>query len=135
SEGQSMRDVSGVTGAGPIWQEIMMYLHQTHDSPHPTPAAGVVAQRVSFANALEPTRVDYFLEGMAMRHVGLAKQATAAAAVARIVEPVSDTVIALDPDIPSGHQRLLLKAVGLDDRGRQKVTWRIKGTTIAEHAT
>jgi penicillin-binding protein 1C len=39
-----MRNVSGVTGAAPIWGDIMAWLHRTTPSPAIEPPAGVLEQ-------------------------------------------------------------------------------------------
>ena len=47
---------------------------------------------------------------------------------ARITEPATGTIIALDPDIPPKHQRLRLAAQGPD----QSLRWRIDGKDFAK---
>lgn len=41
TEGRSMRDVSGVTGAAPIWHEVISQLHEDLPSRQPTAPAGL----------------------------------------------------------------------------------------------
>jgi penicillin-binding protein 1C len=49
ASGAPMWDVSGTTGAAPIWAAVMNYLHRSMPSRAPTPPAGVVQAAVSFA--------------------------------------------------------------------------------------
>lgn len=106
-EGDSMRAVSGTSGAAPVWRDVMLALH--HDQPGKSPArpAGIVSERVSFASAdlgtSESPRTDYFLAGMAQ---GKQTMAPPEARRPRITNPVSGSVFALDPDIPSSRQRM-----------------------------
>ena len=37
-DGSAMRGVSGVTGAGPLWNRIMLHLYERNDEPPPFPA-------------------------------------------------------------------------------------------------
>src|SRR5262249_15397706 len=82
--GEPMHNVSGVTGAAPVWVETMEALHRTTPSPAPTPPPGLVSARVAFAGEVEPSRRDWFLAGT--EPVGAA--ATVPAHTARIVTPV-----------------------------------------------
>jgi penicillin-binding protein 1C len=104
--GEPMRNVSGVTGAAPVWVDVMGALHRAVASPVPAPPAGVVAARVAFAGDVEPARRDWFLRGT--EPVGVA--ATVSTHRARIVAPVSGTVIAIDPEIPRDRQRVAFEA-------------------------
>jgi penicillin-binding protein 1C len=117
--GAPMRDVSGVSGAAPVWQEIMNRLHRGTPSRAPAPPPGVVARRVQFEPALEAARDEYFLAGTEMAAVRIA----VAPARARIAYPDDGTIIALDPDIPAAQQRVALRASGAGAGG----SWRIDG--------
>lgn len=61
--GEPMRDVGGVTGAGPVRLDVMSWLHRRTPSPPPPPAAGVVARPVAFPRQIEPDRVEWFVAG------------------------------------------------------------------------
>ena len=61
--GEPMRDVSGVTGAAPVWLEMMDWLHRASPSEPPAPPAGVVATTVSFPGDVEPPRREWTLAG------------------------------------------------------------------------
>jgi len=108
--GEPMHNVSGVTGAAPVWVDVMGALHRSAPSPAPAPPPGVVTARVAFAGDVERERRDWFLHGT--EPAGAAT--TAPAHAARIVAPVSGTIIALDPDIPGDRQRVAFEADGAE---------------------
>jgi penicillin-binding protein 1C len=106
-EGDSMHDVSGVTGAAPVWQQIMEALQAGRPSPPPPAPAGVTTARARFAPAIEPARDEWFVRAPP------ASDAIAAAGErARIASPANGMVIAIDPDIPPRLQRVPLAARG-----------------------
>jgi penicillin-binding protein 1C len=134
ASGASMWDVSGTSGAAPVWAEVMRFLHAREPSRAPRPPAGLVEAQVTFGpgadgNALEAARSEWFLQGteqplFALDNAGAGTPAGAAAAP-RITAPSDGTIIALDPDIPPLHQRVRFEAEG---RG---VQWRIDGKHFA----
>lgn len=113
SQGASMRDVSGVTGAAPIWHDIMAFLHAETSSFPPAPPPGVNALRVEFEGQMEAARVEYFLPGTELARVEHAH--VRARRVPKIVSPVSGAVLALDPDMPLSNQGLALRASSASD--------------------
>jgi penicillin-binding protein 1C len=133
ASGESMWDVSGTSGAAPVWAEVMRFLHAREPSRAPGPPAGLVEARVAFGpgadgNPLEAARGEWFLQGteqplFALDGGGAGTPANAAAA--RITAPAEGTIIALDPDIPPLHQRVRFESEG---RG---VQWRIDGKHFA----
>jgi penicillin-binding protein 1C len=102
-EGDSMHDVSGVTGAAPVWQELMAALHAGLPSRSPAAPEGVTAALTSFSPSVEPPRREWFI-GNNRTHKVVA--VSARSEIARIVSPANGMVIAIDPDIPMSHQRL-----------------------------
>jgi penicillin-binding protein 1C len=108
-EGDSMHDVSGVTGAAPVWAELMENLHRDGAAMPPHPPKDVVAMPVTFTPALEAARVEWFVAGTEHADV---RGVAPSAALARIESPTSGTVIALDPDIPESAQRVPIRARG-----------------------
>ena len=147
ASGAPMWDVSGTSGAAPIWAAVVQHLHAHTPSRAPAPPPGLVQAQVAFGNALEAPRSEWFLQGTqqaifaidsvadgaqeagARGQKGLKKIAAAANnSTARITEPAPGTIIALDPDIPPKHQRLRLAAQGPD----QNLRWRIDGKDFAK---
>jgi penicillin-binding protein 1C len=108
-EGDSMKAVSGTSGAAPVWRDVMMALHRATPGQAPTRPAGIEAKRVSFANNVEPPRSDWFLMGTAQSAQAFAP---ATSRRPRIINPVSGSVFALDPDIPIDRQRMGVAVTG-----------------------
>src|SRR6266700_7898311 len=104
-----MRNVSGVTGAAPVWLEVMARLHEKTPSEAPAPPLGVVSREVAFALGVEPARREWFREDTEPAATDRGERALTAVQ-ARIVAPVGGTILALDPDIPAGRQRVPFEA-------------------------
>jgi penicillin-binding protein 1C len=123
SSGAPMRDVTGITGAAPTWLNVMDYLHDRFGSGQITPPADVTQCEVRFPGAVEPPRKEWFV----------AKTEPTSAlsrlddANPQILSPASGTIIALDPDIPSGAQKVVFEA----GRGAQDSIWNLDGRAIA----
>jgi penicillin-binding protein 1C len=153
-EGDSMHDVSGITGAAPVWQQVMLALHARLPSAPPAAPPGVTAARAKFSPAVEPTRRELFLNApeptraaadrwQARRRSSIANPQLAvtpaatehlirvAGEIARIASPANGMVIAIDPDIPLQFQRVPLSARGADDR----MVLKLNGTVVgpADH--
>lgn len=106
-----MHDVSGVTGAAPIWREIVHRLHRAQASLAPAAPRGVSLRYAVYEPELEPARGEWFLRGTEIDVVREAASAPAIAAMsARIRYPTEDAIIALDPDIKSGAERIVFEA-------------------------
>jgi penicillin-binding protein 1C len=101
--GEPMRHVSGVVGAAPIWGDIVAWLHRTTPSSPMAPPTGVVERQVGFPGGIEPERHEWFLRGTEP----LMPQKYLAGGIPQVRTPVSGEVIALDPDIPAAHQRIV----------------------------
>jgi penicillin-binding protein 1C len=120
--GEPMRDVSGITGAAPVWLDIMAWLHQATPSTYPEPPTGVIAKMVAFPLQIEPDRTEWFLDGTEPRMIAQAL----AGDHPRIIAPARGTVIALDPDIPPSRQRVIFEARS----GRAPLRWLLDGTDL-----
>ncbi|MDE2428983.1 MAG: penicillin-binding protein 1C, partial [Burkholderiales bacterium] len=105
-----MWDVSGITGAAPVWQEVMQYLYK-RDSGHVEPIATVPVKierrKISYEGQLEAARNELFLPGTAQTYLALAKSDNIQPA---ILYPKSGMIVALDPDIPPERQRIRFDA-------------------------
>jgi penicillin-binding protein 1C len=123
--GAPMRDVSGVTGAAPIWREIVHRLHAADTSSRAAAPSGLSRTTVWFDPPVEAERKEWFLIGTEMAVV---ESAGAEAATPRIRYPAADAVIALDPDIPPGAQRVVFEAAPAGARWR----WRLNGIALGE---
>jgi penicillin-binding protein 1C len=98
--GDPMRDVSGVSGAAPIWRDVMQWLHRGVASDPPPPPAGAVRQP-SGGRATE-----WFVRGTEPRVDGV----SVVGSIPRIVSPTTSTTIAIDPDIAAAQQRVPFEA-------------------------
>jgi penicillin-binding protein 1C len=108
-EGDSMRAVSGTSGAAPVWRDVMLALHAGRPGKPPAMPDGVEARQIALPGTREPPRREYFLRGTAQTEMAAAPQA---ARRPRITSPVSGSVYALDPDIPIDRQRLAVTVSG-----------------------
>jgi penicillin-binding protein 1C len=129
--GAPMRDVSGVTGAAPIWRDIVHRLHAQEISSRPIAPAGVARQPIAFDPPVESERGEWFLLGTAMSVVrGDAEtgENSASMVTSRIRYPAQDTVIALDPDIPVAAQRVVFRATP----AVEGLHWHLDGAPLPE---
>lgn len=88
----SMHNVLGITGAAPIWREIVDYLQQSN---------------TSLKQGLVSSEFDSYytqVENQSQPPVALAKT--------KIAIPANNTIYALDPNIPLKNQKILLTAEG-----------------------
>jgi penicillin-binding protein 1C len=122
-DGSAMWDVSGVTGAAPVWREVMDSLHRDRPGRAPRVPAGVVRQAVTWEPALEAARAEWFLAGTETARVALVADTRRAP---RILYPASDSILAIDPDIPAARQRVFFIA-----QGRRGLHWRLDGAPFA----
>ena len=58
ASGAPMHDVSGTSGAAPVWATLMRELHRHETSRPPSPPDGVVRQHVDFGSVSETTRLN-----------------------------------------------------------------------------
>jgi len=108
-EGDSMRAVSGTSGAAPVWRDVMMALHAGSPGRPPKMPEGVEVRQITLPGTREPPRREYFMAGTAQAEMAAAPQV---ARRPRITSPVSGSVYALDPDIPLGRQSLAVLVSG-----------------------
>jgi penicillin-binding protein 1C len=147
ASGAAMHDVSGTSGAAPIWAAVMAHLHQRTPSRSPAPPTGLVRVPVRFgpgpgagSGLLEAARDEWFLQGTQQTLFAIDSVATGSytarasgqndaentlVATARIVAPTPGTILALDPDIPPERQRMRLQA-----EGSPMLRWRIGGREV-----
>jgi len=116
ASGAPMHDVSGVTGAAPIWQAVMNRLQAARPASAPRLPAGIEAHRVRFDPAIEPERRELFLAGTGLDRIVLAQDHGV-----RIQGPGNGAILARDPDIPVGRQKVRFQASG----ERTGLSWHI----------
>jgi penicillin-binding protein 1C len=122
ASGAPMWNVSGVTGAAPVWQEIMHALHAGAPAAEPAPPPGVIARRIRFENGIEAARTEFFLEGSEQDLIAAAAPDAIRPAIRY---PTPGMLLALDPDIPPARQRLHFAAAGV-----ARPFWRLDGKPL-----
>ena len=123
ASGEPMHDVSGVSGAAPVWRTLVQHLHAQQWSRLPALPRGVIATTVAFEGAREPARTEVFLAGTEQ----VLQRASAQLSTARrfgIASPRDGSVFALDPDIPPASQRITFEG----ERG----TWVLDGRRLGQ---
>ena len=127
ASGSPMHDVSGVSGAAPVWRDLMLHLHRRGAvrSELPIAPVGVVAQEVRYEPSIEPRRREVFLAGSERDFIHLAGAGNAGGLMARIASPVPGSIVALDPDIPFRNQRMQFSATAYG-----KAHWELDGKAI-----
>ncbi len=123
-DGQSMWDVSGVSGAAPVWREVMDYLHRGQPSRAPGAPAGVVQRQVAWQPALESPRPEWFVAGTEIALVTLLPDAERGP---KILYPAPSSIVAIDPDIPDAVQRVYFQA-----QAGQGLRWQLDGADLAQ---
>lgn len=107
--GAPMWDVSGVTGAAPIWRDMVEHLHEQVAGRAPVAPVGVQRQDVVFKPAFEAPRSDWIItDSVRPTEAHVTRQLVAARP--QLIAPPDAAVIAPDPDIPERRQSLLLQA-------------------------
>ena len=132
--GAPMWDVSGVSGAAPIWRAVLAHLEANAPArgahAPPPPPAGVVQAHVRFQRGLEAERDEWFVAGTATAQIDLAARDQVAQSL--ISAPADHTIVALDPDIPPAAQHLrFLCASPLADQLRWRLDGRVLGRARA----
>ncbi|MCU0870470.1 MAG: penicillin-binding protein 1C [Burkholderiales bacterium] len=119
-DGAPMRDVSGTSGAAPVWAALIAFLHR--DVPlEPFPAPDTVSRRrVRYDGGIEPERDEWFLRGTETERVRLKGTDTD---TATITYPTPDAILAIDPDLPAAASKVRFAASGRQDGMR----WRLDG--------
>lgn len=121
ASGAPMQQVSGVSGAAPVWQAIVRALHAGAPSKAPALPPGIVSVRADIAAGREPARDELFLAGTEQRRAIAGAQLRAQRREG-ITSPRDGSVYALDPDIPPAAQRIVFEG--------EEGTWRIDGRPL-----
>ncbi|MES2945449.1 MAG: penicillin-binding protein 1C, partial [Pseudomonadota bacterium] len=153
SSGAPMWDVSGTTGAAPIWAGVMGFLHKNEASHAPVAPTGLVQTTAQFGKQLEASRSEWFIAGTEQslfaassmddqaRLTGVTGQKGSPDSKAEpdvrlsITSPANGSIIALDPDIPPARQRVSFSAEGQNAGGGKNrasnTRWLLDGKEFA----
>jgi penicillin-binding protein 1C len=143
-DGSPMRRVSGVTGAAPLWNRIMLHLYESHEPAPFAHPSGYVLAPMCATTGRTPDRAcaesvtefvdsgDRAVLSRPAEHLGseydtwLSQQPKAVDGVLRIVAPREGDDFVASPD----------SSIIVDVRGASDdLIWRINGVRIAHHET
>jgi len=100
--GEPMWNVSGITGAAPVWVEIMNYLHGGQTLSAPQIPAGLVKKEINNFSGTNIRADEWFIKGTEpSSDIRLTENYQR-----QILYPLAGTIIALDPDIPGERQKV-----------------------------
>ncbi len=119
--GEPMWDVSGISGAAPVWLEVMDWLNRDLPSHAPDPPAGVERRTVSVATGGDPVS-EWFIRGTVPVKVQVVTQEQPV----RISYPADGSIFAADPDIPASLQKIFFEA----EPPNAGLIWRLNGRCI-----
>lgn len=121
--GEAMWNVSGVSGAAPVWSDIMNYLHRRNPARKPDIPNNLIKKEVAFNEGSGKHR-EWFIKGTEPADsIQVVRQYNE-----KIIYPPAGTVIALDPDIPSHLQKVFL----ISQSEEKELQWRLDGSAIGE---
>ena len=120
--GEPMWNVSGITGAAPIWIEVMNFLHRDCPSIKRESIPNLVRREIEFPQGITPPREEWFIRGTEPD----AKDKRIGPFNPRIVYPLSGTVIAIDPDIPIELQKIFF----ISQTNENDVRWVLNGVPM-----
>ncbi|BDI03652.1 penicillin-binding protein 1C [Sphaerotilus microaerophilus] len=112
ASGAPMQQVSGSSGAAPVWRALVQALHEGQPARPPTPPAGVVRQITVAGDAPASGGVaEYFLAGTELARLrrGAHARVAGSTALQGIASPRDGAIYALDPDIPPAVQRIVFE--------------------------
>jgi penicillin-binding protein 1C len=136
ASGAAMWDVSGTTGAAPVWRALVDHLatrdarsaasDQASDAELAT--RRVVRRAITFDGGQEAPRTELFVAGTEQDRVARSGTPTPTGhGGGAIRQPVDGTIVAIDPDIPPRRQRMTFEAGDRSAAGQ----WRLDGRMLA----
>lgn len=126
-DGAPMWEVTGLSGAAPVWAEVMTALHAAAPGVPPAPPPDVERHHVEFEGIAETDREEWFLRGTATPRIALHAPPRQ---TPRIAYPGGASILVVDPDIPPGHQRVFFTM----RPPRADHAWRLNGARLDEAA-
>jgi penicillin-binding protein 1C len=121
--GAPMWNVSGMSGAAPIWLELMNWLHRNETSSAPAMPRGIVEKP---ADDPRGQHAEWFLQGTEP----IVQKIAMTELHPKIIYPADGTVMALDPDIPVERQKIFFEAKPKDG----KLRWLVDDAVIGDAA-
>jgi len=124
--GEPMWNVLGITGAAPVWVDIMNWLHRQLPSFPPLPPKTLQVHNTDFPD-LGVTHREWYPAGEEVT----VSQAALSGVPARIISPADGEVLAWDPDIPPDQQRVFLEARPQSGQ----MYWELDGAQLCDAGT
>lgn len=125
--GEPMWNVSGVSGAAPVWLEVMNYLHRGLRSVPPERPDGVVQAKTPSPDGSGSGRTELFLAGTEPSEMETVKKGRDSWLIPRIAYPPTGTIVVIDPDIPEENQLIFFEA---ENSKGAEVRWRLNGAFL-----
>lgn len=125
--GEPMWNVSGISGAAPVWLDLMNYLHRDSRSTPPPRPGGVILARTAFRGGSEAQRKELFLVGTEPSNMETFSEKPDAWLIPRIAYPPEGTIIVLDPDIPEENQRVFFE---VENASHNELRWQLNGELL-----
>ena len=120
--GEPMWNVSGISGAAPVWVEVMNRLHRDEGPTKREPPSRLVKAGIELSHDNRTTREEWFIRGTEP----VQPEAKEAFPQQRILYPPVGTVIALDPDIPPELQKVFFVL----QTAQKGVNWVLNGRSL-----
>jgi penicillin-binding protein 1C len=120
--GEAMWNVSGISGAAPVWVEVMNWLNRNEVQTRRIPPPGLVKAKIESPQGIHPPREEWFIRGTEP----LLVEAKNGPPAQQILYPPAGTVFALDPDIPRDLQKIFF----ILQTSRPGVTWVLDGRPL-----
>jgi penicillin-binding protein 1C len=120
--GEPMWNVSGISGAAPVWVEVMNRLHRDEGPTKREVPPRLVKAGVELSHDNRTTREKWFIRGTEP----VQPEAKEASPQQRILYPPVGTVIALDPDIPPELQKVFFVL----QTAQKGVNWVLNGRPL-----
>jgi penicillin-binding protein 1C len=114
--GDAMWNVSGITGAAPVWLEMMNFLHRNEKASRAKYPPGLVRKELNYSPVIDSPAEEWFIRGTEPRTIRKIEQLNQ-----RIAYPPQGTVIALDPDIPPELQKVFF----VSQSNEEGLRWRL----------
>lgn len=124
--GEPMWNVSGVSGAAPVWLEIMNYLHRDTTSTPPKHPKGILTAKAEFSTDNGTGRSELFVTGTEPFSLVQTDVKLADWQIPRIAYPPEGTVIVIDPDIPEENQLVFFEA----ENAGYGIGWQLNGVPL-----
>lgn len=149
--GRPMHNVSGITGCGPLFRDVMLLLHQDGEWPDFPEPEGLCRVRVCSLTGMIPnsgcpgTIEEIFIKGTEPRNtcpghafarpeqtVFPTERGSRSPVLPRILSPRDGDIFRLDPVLRAEHQQIKLKIALPDGMPVERVEWWVNGKKIGE---